>query len=509
MPATSLPRLPLAIVAVASCLIGAAAAAHYAALDLTLSHYDAKAHLVVARRVADSLTPGWKQFGGVWLPLPHVLNAVPAQVDGLYRTGLAAVAISVAAFALAAVSIVAIVWRTSGSRLAALAAWTVFVTDPNTLYLQSTPMTEPLLLGLVAASVAAVLAWLDAPSPDTAWRPGLVIALACLTRYEAWAVSAALLGGALVVLWRSRGATRAALVPAGRDVLRLAAWPVGAVLLFLVNSRVSTGAWLVTGGFFVAENEALGRPVEALRQVGEGAVRLMGGATVALGALGLLVAIWWSRRGAERPRSRAWLAIALAATASLPVYAFLQGHPFRIRYMVALVLAVAAGSGLIVAVWPRRALRAVAAAGVAGLALLQTPPLDPTAPMVQEAQWDRPRAQARRAVTACLREGFDRPRHKVMASMGALAHYMQEMSHDGFRLDDFVHEGTDEIWPDALVDPRRHVQWLLFDEYGEGGDALTRRRQQVPGFAQGFTRVCEGGGVALYRRDDATDLHLP
>jgi hypothetical protein len=28
--------------------------------QLTLSHYDAKAHLVVARRIMDSLRPGWK-----------------------------------------------------------------------------------------------------------------------------------------------------------------------------------------------------------------------------------------------------------------------------------------------------------------------------------------------------------------------------------------------------------------------------------------------------------------
>src|SRR5687768_12537386 len=36
--------------------------------DLVLSHYDAKAHLVVARRVIDNLTPGWQQIGAVWLP---------------------------------------------------------------------------------------------------------------------------------------------------------------------------------------------------------------------------------------------------------------------------------------------------------------------------------------------------------------------------------------------------------------------------------------------------------
>src|SRR5687767_9838765 len=53
-----------------------------------LLHFDAKAHMVVSRRVFDNITPGWSQLGTVWLPLPHILNAGPAQNDFLYRTGL-------------------------------------------------------------------------------------------------------------------------------------------------------------------------------------------------------------------------------------------------------------------------------------------------------------------------------------------------------------------------------------------------------------------------------------
>ena len=58
----------------AAVLFGTYAAWVYAGAGLTLSHYDAKAHLVVARRVIDSLTPGWKQIGAVWLPLPHPVS---------------------------------------------------------------------------------------------------------------------------------------------------------------------------------------------------------------------------------------------------------------------------------------------------------------------------------------------------------------------------------------------------------------------------------------------------
>ena len=68
-------------------------------LGLTLSHYDARGHLVVARRIIDNITPGWQQIGAVWLPLPHLLNALPVQIDLFYRTGASAVALSILSFA--------------------------------------------------------------------------------------------------------------------------------------------------------------------------------------------------------------------------------------------------------------------------------------------------------------------------------------------------------------------------------------------------------------------------
>lgn len=504
MPRLSSRRWFVLLIAAVAVVTGAAAAWHYATAGLSLSHYDAKAHLVVARRVLDSLTPGWKQVGAVWLPLPHVINLVPVQWDPWYRTGFSAIAVSVLGYAATASLLSAAVLRVSGSRLAAICTAVVFGFDPNVLYLQSTPMTEPLLFAMLAASV---LAGLDLArgggDAGRVWPAGLTLALACLTRYEAWAVTAALLGLVWVALAR-----RTTPGNATRLVARVTTWPLAAIALFVVNSRVSTGAWFVTGGFFVPENEALGRPFVALWQVGWGLVTLAGPWTAALGALGALVALAWSRLPPSRARSSAVMTLALAGAAALPFYAFVSGHPFRIRYMAVLVLLAAAGNGFVVAAWPRRWMRAVAATLVCLVSLIERPPLDAQAPMVTEAQWDRPSTAARTAVTACLAAGFKRPDDKILASMGSLAHYMQETSHAGFRLDDFVHEGTDDIWPDALDRPRRHVQWILFEERAEGGDELTKRRERFADFTDGFARVCEGGGVALYRRVPRRDMHL-
>ena len=182
---------------------GVMAAWMYHLQGLTLSHYDAKAHLVVARRVIDSITPGWQQIGAVWLPLPHLLNLLPVQVDGLYRTGASGIAISIVSMGVAAYAAAAIVLRATGSRAAAMLSAGLLALNPNILYLQSTPMTEPLLIALLMLGAMSMHAW--ACEGGSGWRraAGLSLAAACLTRYEAWPFTAAVLALAPWARWRS------------------------------------------------------------------------------------------------------------------------------------------------------------------------------------------------------------------------------------------------------------------------------------------------------------------
>ena len=121
--------------------------------------------------------------------------------------------------------------------------------------------------------------------------------------------------------------------------------------------------------------------------------------------------------------------------------------------------------------------------------------------MVLEAQWDRPHSIDRRAVRACLAR--DRRGEPILASMGSLAHLMQETVGGRHRLRDYIHEGIGQIWADSLEHPARHAGWVLIEEQSEGGDVLAARRRERPDFLADFDRVCEGGGVALYRAEDA------
>ena len=105
------------LLAVAALLVGIAAWVYYLNEGLVLAHYDAKAHLVVARRVIDSLTPGWRQIGAVWLPLPHLIQILPTQIDVLYRTGAFGSLLSVVCFAVTVWATARLVLTATGSRL--------------------------------------------------------------------------------------------------------------------------------------------------------------------------------------------------------------------------------------------------------------------------------------------------------------------------------------------------------------------------------------------------------
>ncbi len=473
-----------------SLLIGILAAIYYAHEGLTLSHYDAKAHLVVARRVLDSLTPEYSQIGAVWLPLPHLLNLLPVQIDALYRTGASGVVISVLSYALACYAIARIILRVTGSRVGAIIGVAVFALEPDVLYLQSTPMTEPLLFGLMLLAVSLVYDWVDggAQSPPTA--AGFALSAACLTRYEAWFVTAALVGLAATALFR-RGLPSRAVARATAD---LGVYPVVAICLFFFHSWFTTGAWFVTGGFFVPDDRLHGHPLDAFLAVSYGVRVLVGNVVVGVAMIGLGAIIV----GIVKERERApWLVLlALTAFMVLPSYAFFEGHPFRMRYMVAPTVAVAVFVGMSVGLLRGR-LRTIAAIAAGAWLAFTVNPLNAQAPMVQEAQWDRPFSVAREQVTACLmREYHHEP---ILASMGSLAHYMQELSHEGLGIRDFIHEGNLPYWQEDIESPKGRVKWILIEERAEGGDVLAERARASSEFLSGFTRVCSGGGVALYK----------
>ena len=132
-------------------LLSAAAVWFFFTRGWLLYYGDAEAHLNIARRIVDSRTPGYDQVGTVWLPLPHLLLLPFARVDAWWHNGLAGAFPSAACFVLGGTFLFAAVRRIFESTAAAVAATAVLALNPNLLYLQSTPMTEPVFLAALAA----------------------------------------------------------------------------------------------------------------------------------------------------------------------------------------------------------------------------------------------------------------------------------------------------------------------------------------------------------------------
>jgi len=295
---------------------------------------------------------------------------------------------------------------------------------------------------------------------------------------------------AAVALWRGG----LPLVAAAQEAAQLAIFPVVAIVAFFVHSWFTTGAWFVTGGFFVPDNVAHGDLYKAFMAVVYGMRVLIGMPLVLLALAGVLLVLI---RGLSRAEQAASLVVlALVALTALPTYAFFQGHPFRMRYLVAPTVGAAVFVGVAIGMlggWVRQAAAVALAVGL----VFNAKPVDAQAPMVQEAQWDVPFSRGRRNVTACLMRDYRG--EPILASMGSLAHYMQELSHEGIDIRDFVHEGILPYWQEAIEAPKGRVGWIIVEERAEGGDMLSAKVRASSVFTTGFTRVCADGGVALYK----------
>ena len=157
----------------------------------TYVHIDAIAHVNKARGLFDNFTPGLKQLGSIWLPLPHVLIAPLAWFDVLWRTGLAGSLLSAACFVGTAWFLFGIALSSTGARVAAWLAFLFFVINPRLVYLFTTPMTEPLMIFCAAGLAYFLVRWVQTER----WQ-SLALAATCacagtLTRYEGWAIAAA------------------------------------------------------------------------------------------------------------------------------------------------------------------------------------------------------------------------------------------------------------------------------------------------------------------------------
>lgn len=162
-----------------------------------LLYGDAVAHVSIARRVIDSLTPGPLQLGTVWLPLPHLLALPFVWSDWMWRTGTASSIGSMLPFVVATLGIYRLTLSLT-SRLWAWIAAIAFLLNPNLIYMQATPMTESLYLALMIWAVMFCAEFAQhtraaetIEAGRSLTRCAVSLAGAMLTRYDGWFLTCA------------------------------------------------------------------------------------------------------------------------------------------------------------------------------------------------------------------------------------------------------------------------------------------------------------------------------
>lgn len=198
-----------------------------------LMHGDATAHINIARRVFDSLTPGPLALGTVWLPLPHVLMMPFLVPDKMWQSGVGGSIPSMIAYVLGVLGVFRLVGgllesdaRTRvGSRIGAWIAAFAYGANPNLIYMQTTALTETLALCFFIWSIVYLVEFLRDLNETTArgsadpslWRSlrscALCVACAEMTRYDGWFL-AGMTGSIVLVIalrrWNDRSFRRMA-----------------------------------------------------------------------------------------------------------------------------------------------------------------------------------------------------------------------------------------------------------------------------------------------------------
>lgn len=493
---------PVAEAGLVSLLVGAVVQWWMHRADLVLAFWDAQAHLDIARRIWDSTTPGIQMLGTVWLPIPHLLYLPFTLVDPWWWNGLAGGLVGLAAFVATAMAVSALVHRHTGSTVWAGVAAAVVIANPSLAYLQTTAMTEPILLAFLTGSVWALDRWIgDRSRGNHLLLSGVLAALAVGSRYDGWFYAAV---AGLVVLWLSRRPG---------PVVRFAAPVVAMVGLWLGYNAVYFGDPLeFQRGVWSAESQQAALAAAGLlptkgalfRSLAyyTGAVGLTVG--VILGLLGLVAAAVALGSRARWALLLLWSALPfnlLALWGGQSVIALPWTTPagmLNVRYGIMLLPAIAVsvgiGAAMVGARWPlwqRGTLFAVlSVVGGQSLWMLADAPIRVAA--LREGLAIRDGDAAQMNASRWLAANYDRGRILVAPAVNV-------SPRTRIPLRDRISPWTWELGPAALAAPAEEVDWVVVDRRAEA-DPVALALAADSGFVREFDRVFAERELEIWRR---------
>ena len=166
--------------------ISAFAFVYYYQNGLGLAYNDARSHLDIGRRVVEGLNTGFAQLGSVWLPLTHLLMGATIWDDFMWHSGLAGALWSMLSFVATGTLIYLYLRELGVGLLGRFVGVSLFAANLNSLYLQSTAMTELVLLSTMTAGAYFLLRWYQTENTLHLIYTAFFIMLSTLVRYDGW-----------------------------------------------------------------------------------------------------------------------------------------------------------------------------------------------------------------------------------------------------------------------------------------------------------------------------------
>ncbi|HEY4490953.1 MAG TPA: hypothetical protein VI958_03090, partial [Acidobacteriota bacterium] len=374
-------------------------------------------------------------------------------------------------------------------RFCAFCGSALYLTNPNLLYLQSTPLTENLALFFFIASTLLFVKFIAAENRKYLWGASMLSLLGILTRYENW-FAFAFMGILLLALniLKKRGFKNFLI-----DALILG--PVNFIAIaftFWLN-------WYTTGHAYLDHHfkHTDFQPADGSLLIAFLVILYTVGNLISYDwiVFALLAAYFVFRKRFRDPMFIA--SLVLLAPFALYLYEYYDNHPTRIRYGLPFVPAVM----FFLAYWPSRSRLSSYLFLVFAVYVALFSPFAKvhSSRLLQESLRDAENLAIQNDLLWYLKQNDDG--QLILAAMGEIAPVLYDLKLPVKR---FVHEGAKPYWNDANAHPENVVGWVLMAQ----DDRLWKKLHDNPEFHRHFELIGRRKFLELYRRSSDEQLNL-
>ena len=455
-----------------------------------LAYNDARSHLDIGRRVVEGLKPGLAQIGSVWLPLTHLLMVPTIWNDFMWHSGLSGALQSMISFVATSVLVYLFLKKLGAGFYSRLFGVVLFVANLNVVYLQSTAMTELLLLATMTAGAYYLLLWAKGENILDLIKSAFFIMLSTLIRYDGWFLIFFSTILVIVEVFRKKGYKAAE----GLTILFVTLGGFGIAAWFLWNLLIFKDPLYFITGPFSAYSQQL--QLEAAGNLATKGNWLLSARVYlyalmfnsytlipVFGLMGLGMLLWNKRENLSIKIA----SLALIAPLLFNILALYLGHSvlfiqgisgntwFNARYGIMLAPSIAIFAGYLVEKAKR--LRWI----IVGLSFFtiffafanyDAVTIDDA--LVGSSQKNVSEVSGWLSANAANRDGF------ILIS--AASHDAIIFS-SGLPMKKFIHEGTGAYWESAIEAPDRWARWIVMRTHDDN-DLTFKGVKDAPGFVK-------------------------